>query len=232
VAPDSTQDRQRNYTVQPLDQGPGGFVLSAPTRANEHRGPLKVHVVPVDPSRAMVAITWESIGRDLYDLVGAKPPGHLSGGEKAPGPDDQGGELLRAAVLIGKAGCAIELKREPSPAAGQLPLSEVLVREALGPGREIGKAWVGVQITASAIGVLRGTLGAAVLVKILRLPTADHVPALGKKVVDRLLGLGSAEVDEATPGLEDGVDLFDLLRELIALELGVGAVRYFEAVHD
>lgn len=80
--------------------------------------------------------------------------------------------------------------------------------------------------------MLRGTLGSAVFVRIMRPQTADDVPALGKKVVDRLLGLGCAEVDDATPRLEDGVDLFDLLRELVALELGVGAVRYFEAVHD
>ncbi len=232
MAPGSAQDRQPNYTVQPLDHGSGGFVLSAPTRAHEHRGPLKVHAVPVDSGRAMVAITWESTGRDLYDLVGTKPPGYLAGGEKPAGPDDQAGELLREAVLIGKAGSAIELKREPRLAAGQLPLSEVLVREALGPGRDIGNAWVGFQITATATGVLRGTLGSAVFVTIMRPQTADDVPALGKKVVDRLLGLGCAEVDDATPRLEDGVDLFDLLRELVALELGVGAVRYFEAVHD
>ena len=191
-------------TVQPLDHGSGGFVLSAPTRAHEHRGPLKVHAVPVDTGRAMVAITWDPPARPLRPGRD-QASGYLAGGEKPAGPDDQAGELLREAVLIGKAGSAIELKREPRLAAGQLPLCggarQGSARARPGSARHGSGSrsrrlrpacWRG----TSARPCSSGSCGL----------DGGRCAGAGQKVVDRLLGLGCAEVDDATPRLEDGVD--------------------------
>jgi len=232
VAPRRPRRRQGEPDGEDHHDRSIGVVLPSARWVGNGDRSLEIHVASVHEDRAMVVVAWEANGRDLYDLAGARALQDLPECPRADVPYNKVKDLQWGAVVVGKTGMQVEIKREPRVPIGQLPLAQVLLREALKIGHGAHRAWVGFQLTPDHRGELQGVLGAALLMRVSNRSAAHDVSALGQSVIDRLIGLSCPEVDQATPGLDEGVKLFDLLGELVAHELGLGEGRHLHELRN
>ena len=124
------------------------------------------------------------------------------------------------AVVVGKTGAQVEIKREPRLPVGQLPLAQVLLRGA-SPNGLAGAQGLG-RLPTHSRSSKGGVLGAALLIRVSNRQQATHVSALGQSVIEQQwLAFPAPRWTKLIPGLdEENSKLFDLLGELVAHELG------------